>query len=79
VNEESTMHDDVYQKLPSDLVAALRDPRTVLPDESAVYERVSNWTVTPTLASPMEVAGGAWIEVKSGQSLTGAGGSRAAG
>ncbi len=73
------MNDDVYRDLPEDLLAALQDPRTVLPGESAVYERVYNWTATPTMAAPAENTAGAWIEIKTGQSLTGVGRSRAAG
>lgn len=64
------MPDDIYRDLPDDLLAALRDPRTVLPGEYALYERVVSWTMTPVVASPNQAAS-AWIEIKAGQPITG--------
>lgn len=65
------MHDDdVYRNLPDDLLAALRDPRTVLPGEHALYERVLSWTMAPVLSDPHQ-PGSAWVEIKTGKSLTG--------
>jgi hypothetical protein len=32
-----------YDDLPADLLAALRDPRTVLPGEGPLYEKVAVW------------------------------------
>lgn len=68
------MTDDVYRNLPPDLLAALRNPRTVLPGEQAVYERVGAWTTRPVMAEPAAT----WVEFKVPTQLTGPGGQRAA-
>jgi hypothetical protein len=77
MNEEMPMPDDIYHDLPDDLLAALRDPRTVLPGEYTLYERVVSWTMTPVVANPNQPSS-AWIEIKPGQPLTGVDPSRVA-
>lgn len=70
------MTDDVYRNLPPDLLTALRDPRTVLPGEQAVYERVGAWTARPVLADTARPVS-TWVEFRTPVQLTGPGGERA--
>lgn len=51
---DSPATEDPYRNLPPYLIAALRDPRTVLPGEPALYERVAVWADPPSR----------WVEVE---------------
>ncbi len=50
------MNEDVFTKLPADLVSLLRDQSILVPQDAAVFELIAAWTRAPTTTATAEIA-----------------------